>query len=101
MDNKMINEKIVEIRNFENEIKQMQEVVDSLKDELKNEMTARGVDELDTGTFKMSYKDVVSNRFDSKAFQKDNEIIYIKFSIKLNCYNKKALLILQSSAIYI
>ena len=76
MDNKTINEKIVEIRNFENEIKQMQEVVDSLKDELKNEMTARGVDELDTGTFKMSYKDVVSNRFDSKAFQKDNEIIY-------------------------
>ena len=76
MDNKIINEKIVEIRNFENEIKQMQEVVDSLKDELKNEMTARGVDELDTGTFKMSYKDVVSNRFDSKAFQKDNEIIY-------------------------
>ena len=76
MDNKTINEKIVELRNFENEIKQMQEVVDSLKDELKNEMTARGVDELDTGTFKMSYKDVVSNRFDSKAFQKDNEIIY-------------------------
>lgn len=76
MDNKTINEKIVEIRNFENEIKQMQEVVDSLKDELKNEMTARGVDELDTGTFKMSYKEVVSNRFDSKAFQKDNEVIY-------------------------
>ena len=76
MDNKMINEKIVEIRNFENEIKQMQEVVDSLKDELKNEMTARGVDELDTGTFKMSYKEVVSNRFDSKSFQKDNEVIY-------------------------
>ena len=76
MDNKTINEKVVELRNFENEIKQMQEVVDSLKDELKNEMTARGVDELDTGTFKMSYKDVVSNRFDSKAFQKDNEIIY-------------------------
>ena len=76
MDNKTINEKIVDIRNFENEIKQMQEVVDSLKDELKNEMTARGVDELDTGTFKMSYKDVVSNRFDSKAFQKDNEVIY-------------------------
>ncbi len=76
MDNKTINEKVVELRNFENEIKQMQEIVDSLKDELKNEMTARGVDELDTGTFKMSYKDVVSNRFDSKAFQKDNEIIY-------------------------
>ena len=76
MDNKTINEKIVELRNFENEIKQMHEVVDSLKDELKNEMTARGVDELDTGTFKMSYKEVVSNRFDSKAFQKDNEVIY-------------------------
>ena len=76
MDNKNINEKIVEIRNFENEIKQMQEVVDSLKDELKNEMTARGVDELDTGTFKLTFKEVVSNRFDSKAFQKDNEIIY-------------------------
>lgn len=76
MDNKMINEKIVEIRNFENEIKQMQEIVDSLKDELKNEMTALGVDELDTGTFKLTYKEVVSNRFDTKAFQKDNEVIY-------------------------
>lgn len=76
MDNKTINEKIVEIRNFENEIKQMQEIVDSLKDELKNEMTARGVDELDTGTFKLTFKEVVSNRFDSKSFQKDNEIIY-------------------------
>lgn len=76
MDNKTINEKVVELRNFENEIKQMQEIVDSLKDELKNEMTARGVDELDTGTFKLTFKEVVSNRFDSKAFQKDNEIIY-------------------------
>ena len=76
MDNKTINEKIVELRNVENEIKQMQGVVDSLKDGLKNEMTARGVDELDTETFKMSYKEVVSNRFDSKAFQKDNEVIY-------------------------
>ena len=76
MDNKMINEKIVEIRNFENEIKQMQEVVDSLKDELKNEMTARGVDELDTGTFKLTFKEIISNRFDSKCFQKDNEILY-------------------------
>ena len=76
MDNKTINEKVVELRNFENEIKQMQEVVDSLKDELKNEMTARGVDELDTGTFKLTFKEVVSNRFDSKAFQKDNEVIY-------------------------
>ena len=76
MDNKTINEKIVEIRNFENEIKQMQEVVDSLKDELKDEMTARGVDELDTGTFKLTFKEIISNRFDSKSFQKDNEILY-------------------------
>ena len=76
MDNKTINEKVIELRNFENEIKQMQEVVDSLKDELKNEMTARGVDELDTGTFKLAYKEIVSNKFDSKSFQKDNEIIY-------------------------
>lgn len=76
MDNKMINEKIIEIRNFEAEIKQMQELVDAMKDELKTEMTVRGVDELDTGTFKMSYKEVVSNRFDTKKFQKDNELIY-------------------------
>ena len=76
MDNKNNNEKIVDIRNFENEIKQMQEIVDSLKDELKNEMVNRGIDELDTGTFKLTYKEVVSNRFDTKAFQKDNEVIY-------------------------
>lgn len=76
MDNKTINEKIVEIRNFENEIKQMQEIVDSLKDELKNEMTARGVEKLDTGVFKLTFKEIVSNRFDSKSFRKDNELLY-------------------------
>ena len=76
MDKKAIEAKIMEIKQWEKEIKALTELVDSMKDEIKMCMTAEGIDELETATFIVRYKDVTTNRFDSKAFKKDNHVLY-------------------------
>ena len=50
-----------------------------LKDELKAEMTAAHVDELQAGSHKITWKEVFSNRLDSKALKSQLPDIYNKF----------------------
>lgn len=77
-----------ELINKVKEIKELQQLIDeattemeSLKDEVKAEMTAREVEEMDVDVFKIRWKSVVSNRFDSTAFKKTHADLY-------NQYNK-------------
>ncbi len=56
------------------ELKRMQEElaaeIEALQDQVKEHMTATGIDTLAAGVFKVSYKAVISTRFDSTAFKK-------------------------------
>ena len=45
-------------------------MVDSLKDQIKAEMTARNVEELSAGRYTARFTVVLSNRFDTTAFKK-------------------------------
>lgn len=45
-------------------------MVDSLKDVIKAEMTARNVEELTAGQYTARFTTVLSNRFDTTAFKK-------------------------------
>lgn len=45
-------------------------MVDSLKDVIKAEMTARDVEELTAGQYTARFTTVLSNRFDTTAFKK-------------------------------
>ena len=71
-----LNEKVMDLKKWEKELKAVQTIVDSLKDELKAELISRGEDEVETDMFTISYKEVVSNRFDTATFKKENEILY-------------------------
>lgn len=71
-----INNKIQQIRDYEKEIKSLQEHVDMIKNDLKAEMDLRGVDVLDTGIHDITYKEIVSNRFDTTAFKKAHKDLY-------------------------
>lgn len=44
--------------------------VEALKDQIKAEMTVRGVDELEAGRYIARFTTVLSNRFDSTAFKR-------------------------------
>lgn len=45
-------------------------MIDSLKDQIKAEMTARNVEELSAGQYTARFTTVLSNRFDTTAFKK-------------------------------
>ncbi len=50
--------------------------VEALKDSIKKEMDARGVEELQAGQYIARFTTVISNRFDSTAFKKSYGELY-------------------------
>jgi predicted phage-related endonuclease len=52
----------------------------SIEDEIKAEMTAREVDELAAGPFKIKWTKFISTRFDTTAFKKVHKDIYDLFA---------------------
>lgn len=50
--------------------------VENIKDTIKKEMDARGVEELEAGTHIVRWTSVISNRFDSTAFKKVMPDVY-------------------------
>ncbi len=76
MTNKMIDNRVRKIEEIEAEIASLKEKADALKEELKRDMDAKGVDVIDTGKFVLYYKEVVSNKFDTTAFKKEHGDLY-------------------------
>ena len=81
MMNNMIPEmekKISELKKLESEKAELEDLIEVLKDEIKATM---GDDELlIAGPFKVTYAEVKSTRFDSKAFKGDHPDLYKQYS---------------------
>ena len=60
---------------------ELKATIDSLQDEVKAYMTAEGVDEVvaENGD-KATWREVISNRFDSTAFKKDFADVYREYT---------------------
>ena len=69
MDNKAINSIMQTIAEYTRIAEEAQKIVDENKELLKAYMTESGKDTLIGDEHKATYKEVVSNRFDSKAFR--------------------------------
>ena len=50
--------------------------IESLKDSIKKEMDARGVEEIEAGQYVARFTTVLSNRFDTTAFKRDHGDVY-------------------------
>lgn len=77
-----IQAKVFELKELQALIDEATAQVDGIKDELKNYMVEQGTDELNVGIFKLRYKAVTSNRFDSSAFKEKHKELYELFSKK-------------------
>ncbi len=64
-----IEAKCRELRQLQRLIEEAQQEADAIKDAIKAQLTAQGVDELRAGEYKVSWKPVTSTRIDGKAFQ--------------------------------
>lgn len=74
-----ITAKVEKIKTLQTMISEMTDEMESLKDEVKAEMTARGVDEMSISCFRVHYKEVTSNRFDTTAFKRVHNDLYNEF----------------------
>lgn len=72
--------KVETIKTLQAMIEELTAEMESAKDELKTEMTARGVEEMTVSCFKLRYKEVKSSRFDSTAFKKTHAYLYAQYS---------------------
>lgn len=79
MTSKDMNSRVIELKELERMAEEVAAEIDSIKDELKKELTNRNTEEVDTGTFKIRYKAVTSNRFSSKDFKADHPELYKEY----------------------
>lgn len=54
--------------------------ITAIEDTIKQEMTARATDELITREYKIRWKEVISNRFDTTTFKKMHTDLYERFT---------------------
>lgn len=69
--------KLKELKTFADELATE---ITAIEDELKAEMAAQNVEEMTVDVFKLRYKTVTSNRFDSKAFQSTHAELYAQYT---------------------
>lgn len=74
-----ITAKIEQLKELESLIREAEKEVESLKDELKAEMTKKNTEEMTAGRYVVRWTNVVSNRLDSTALKKEMVDIYNRY----------------------
>lgn len=79
MSTKDITAKVRSLKELEALIAEAQAEAESIKDELKAEMINRNTEEMTVDVFKIRYKTVKSNRFDTTAFKSTHKELYDQY----------------------
>ena len=79
MTERMIENRIKKLSALEEQIAQLQGQADTIKGELKADLEEKGLDELKTKNFLIRWKEIVSNRLDSKALKAAWPEIYSQY----------------------
>ena len=79
MSTKDLTEKVRSLKEVEALITEAQSEAESIKDELKAEMINRNTEEMMVDVFKIRYKTVKSNRFDTTAFKSTHKELYNQY----------------------
>lgn len=79
MSTKDLTEKVRSLKELEALITEAQAEAESIKDELKAEMISRNTEEMMVDVFKIRYKTVKSNRFDTTTFKSTHKELYNQY----------------------
>lgn len=85
MTNRQIDNRCKKLADLEAQIKALTAAADAIKAEIKADMDADALEEIDTGKYKVRYKLVESMRLDSKALKKDLPDVYSLYSRVSTC----------------
>lgn len=79
MSNTDIISTIEQLKELEALIREAEKEVESLKDEIKAEMTKQNTEEMNAGRYTVRWTSVISNRFDSTAFKTEMKELYNRY----------------------
>ena len=74
-----LNEKVKELRELQRMAEELEAEMEAIKDELKSYMISAETEEIITTEYKIRYKEVITNRFDSTAFKTKYNDLYNQF----------------------
>ena len=77
-----INEVIKEIKEYQAMQDELKRQIEALKQEAVEHLESNEIDEYMCDEGKVTYREVISNRFDSTSFKKDFADIYAEYSKK-------------------
>ena len=80
MSKQELTNRVQELKELKMMAKELEEEISTIEDEIKAEMTARDTSEIMLDMFKISWKEVVFNRFDSKAFKATHAELYSQYT---------------------
>ncbi len=72
--------KIEELKSLEELIKEAEQVAESIKDEIKNQMCSEDTEEMVVGNHIVRWTTTLTQRFDTTAFKKKYEELYRAFT---------------------
>lgn len=80
---KMIENRIKKLLDMAERIEELEKAMDDVKNELKNDLAEKQTDEVETANgYKVRYKSVTSNRFDSASLKADFPDVYKQYTKK-------------------
>lgn len=79
MSTKDLTAKVRSLKELEALIAEARAEAESIKDELKAELINRNTEEMSVDVFKIRYKTVKSNRFDTTAFKSTHKELYDQY----------------------
>ncbi len=69
MSTSELEAKCRELRSLQRLIEEAEQEMEAIKDGIKAQLTAQGVNEIQAGEYKVTWKPVTTTRIDAKAFQ--------------------------------
>lgn len=79
MTGRVLNNKVKKLKALQEQAAEIEKSIKELETVIKDEMTAREVEELKSGDYTVRYKTVESNRFDSKTFKTAYASLYNQY----------------------
>lgn len=80
MSTKEITARVRKLKELKSKTEQLAEEITAIENEIKAEMEAQGVEEMNAGAFKIRWAKLASHRFDSAGFKKAMPEIYERFT---------------------
>ena len=80
MNTQELLKQVRDLKELQTMAEELEKEMEAIKDILKAEMTAQNVEELSVDVFKIRYKEVTSNRFDSTSFKEKYQDLYKQFT---------------------